>query len=185
MSHYVIDAMSRNPVMVGLDHPARLALFDAERLGVHHVLVTDGGLSVVGMASREELRAAGNDSNVALAMHIGSITIDDQATLEEAEALMDRARVDCLPVTSWDGILHGVITRGDIARARAQIEGDGSGSSTITDPDDGPRCASCGVQEHLRFEADVEVAFCERCLAQSQPPEEPGDELYFTLGGGG
>lgn len=119
MSQFIVDCMSNNPVTVSPDYPARLALTDARRRRVQHVLVTDG--TSYGIASRRALRAAG-DQRTRHAVRVGSATLSDQATFDEAEARMDAEKVDCMPVLGWDGALRGVVTRGDIGRARRTPE---------------------------------------------------------------
>lgn len=174
MSKFVVDCMSTNPVMVGPNYPARLALADARRCRVRHVLVTDG-LSY-GFASRRALRAAG-DGPVWTAVRAACATLSDQATLDEAEARMDASNADCLPILGWDGTLRGVVTRGDIRRTRLEMSE--AGASELSE-----RCAACGATEELEVGGGG-VAFCAECLAQVRPPESAWDELYFVVGGQG
>jgi CBS domain-containing protein len=174
MDHYVIDAMCKTPVMVGPDHSTRAAVADAHRSGVHQILVTDGD-HLVGVLSAEELERARPETPTSTLLTASPITVEEQATLEEAEALMDRHDVDCLPVLTWEGLLRGVITRGDIRRYRA--------SRSSVPPSMRLECAACGSREDVIHEPDVLIAFCVECLRLTQGPTQVGDELYITLGG--
>jgi CBS domain-containing protein len=173
MTRYVQDVMSTNPVMVGATHETSSALREAERRGVHHVVVMDG-CTPVGVVSVQDLNRARPEDRVASLIQSSLVTIDDQLSLDEAVAVMDWARVDCVPVVDWSGLLRGVVTRGDAERARAR------GTQA-------PRhCAACGSRHGLISEPDAPVAFCAACLDQARPPTSPiVEETYFTLGGYG
>jgi CBS domain-containing protein len=167
--------------MVGVDYPAHLALSDANRRGVHGVLVLADDSTPVGVASRAALEAVGT-SPVRCAEVTDCPVISDQATLEDAMTRMQQMNVSCLSVVAWHGGLRGVITAGDIARAQAEsAELKGNPLSAGAEPG---RCASCGDSDELQWR-DESVAFCISCLAHTRAPQRSWEELYFTLGGQG
>ncbi len=166
---YVMDIMSRAPVVVGPQTLASAAADHAARHGVHYLLVIDG-YRLRGVVCGCDLLGAPPRQPVADCMH-APVTIDDQASSEECVDLMNRRAVGCLPVVDWAGALSGVVTRHDLRKAGLLRHA-------------GLRCASCDSSHGLApGAAEAQVVFCRRCLEQSCPPSAE-DEAYFTLGGG-
>lgn len=169
-SNYVMDIMSRAPVVVGPQTVASAAADHAARHGVHYLLVIDG-YRLRGVVCGCDLLGALPKQPVADCMH-SPITIDDQASGEECVDLMKRRDVGCLPVVDWSGALSGVVTRHDLRKAGLLHHA-------------GPRCASCDSSHGLGPGAgeEAQVVFCRRCLEQACPASAE-NEAYFTLGGG-
>lgn len=164
---FLTDYMSTNPVMVGPLELAQLAAEEAERRNVRHVIVTDGR-AVIGVASTEGLKAVPPDVPVAAVMNGNVVVVNDQGTINEAETLMDEADVDCLPVTHWDDLIVGVLTRSDVARCRAEAN---------------PVCSACGACWGTTDELGTGF-LCPSCSERSRPPLDSIDGMYITLGGG-
>ncbi len=164
---FVVDYMSKNPVMVGTQERARWAESEAQRREVHHVIVTDGD-GVAGVVSVDELKAAPPDALVEQVMSRNLIFVSDQATVSEAERLMDQYDVDCLPVMRWDELIVGVITRGDVTRNRPLIP---------------CNCSACG-EATLSTPAleQLGLALCASCEERSHPPKDSFERMYTTLG---
>jgi CBS domain-containing protein len=166
---YVVDLMSRSPVVVGPDTGVSAAVDHAARHGVHYLMVVDG-YRLRGVVCSCDLQATGPEKRVAECMHSPPVTIEDQATCEECVERMGRYGVGCLPVVDWAGALEGVVTRHDLRTA---------GVSYVA------RCESCGSSHGLPpNHFDVPVIFCRRCLEQGGAVSTDGDDDYLTLGGG-
>ena len=116
----VKDYMSR----VILSADKNLSVFEAANLMVEkkipYVIVLDGG-KPVGIVTEEDLiskvLAADRDPKTTKLSDIMTtplLTIDPDATLSEAAAIMSEKRVRKLPVVR-DGIIYGVLTTQDVA----------------------------------------------------------------------
>ncbi|MCR6668592.1 MAG: CBS domain-containing protein [archaeon YNP-WB-040] len=116
----VKDYMSR----VILSADKNLSVFEAAKLMVEkkipYVIVLDGG-KPVGIVTEEDLiskvLAADRDPKTTKLSDIMTtplLTIDPDATLSEAAAIMSEKRVRKLPVVR-DGIIYGVLTTQDVA----------------------------------------------------------------------
>jgi len=175
-SHYVVDVMTDNPVVVGPDASAWSADCLARKRNVHHLLVVDG-YRLVGVVCGCDLRRAAVDAPVAECMCPAPVTIDDQETAEAAASRMRASGVGCLPVLDWSGTLRGVVTRRDLLASGAL-----PGAAFR-------ECAACGSMHGLVSpdgSGDEGTAtFCLRCIEQARKPRSLVDDSYFTLGGGG
>ncbi|MCS7366495.1 MAG: CBS domain-containing protein [archaeon YNP-WB-062] len=116
----VKDYMSR----VILSADKNLSVFEAAKLMVEkkipYIIVLDGG-KPVGIVTEEDLiskvLAADRDPKITKLSDIMTtplLTIDPDATLREAAAIMSEKRVRKLPVVR-DGIIYGVLTTQDVA----------------------------------------------------------------------
>ncbi|MCR6623251.1 MAG: CBS domain-containing protein [archaeon YNP-LCB-024-027] len=116
----VKDYMSR----VILSADKNLSVFEAAKLMVEkkipYIIVLDGG-KPVGIVTEEDLiskvLAADRDPKITKLSDIMTtplLTIDPDATLSEAAAIMSEKRVRKLPVVR-DGIIYGVLTTQDVA----------------------------------------------------------------------
>jgi len=167
-SNFVVDLMSRAPVVVGPQTTASAAADHAARHSVHYLLVIDG-YRLRGVICACDLQLASPEAPVSACMHAPPITIDDQSSCAECEELMNERAVGCLPVVDWSGALTGVVTRHDLRKAGLWHE-------------QGARCASCDSSHGLN-DSDSQVVFCRRCLEQACPATAE-DDGYFMLGGG-
>ncbi|NHV11846.1 MAG: CBS domain-containing protein [Candidatus Verstraetearchaeota archaeon] len=120
MKMSVKDYMSR----VILSADKNLSVFEAAKLMVEkkipYIIVLDGG-KPVGIVTEEDLiskvLAADRDPKITKLSDIMTtplLTIDPDATLSEAAAIMSEKRVRKLPVVR-DGIIYGVLTTQDVA----------------------------------------------------------------------
>jgi rhodanese-related sulfurtransferase/CBS domain-containing protein len=76
---------------------------------------------LLGRIGRDAIRAR-QDVSAAEAMTAGPSTIRPSARLEDVAERMQRQSLTTLPVTTPDGRLVGLITRGDVEQARAAAE---------------------------------------------------------------
>ena len=113
----------------------------ARELGIHHVPVV-AGPELVGMLCTCDLGGVADETPVGARMSCDLVTVRAQRPASEAARKMARWSVGCLPVLR-EGVLVGVVTRGDLARA-----GVASFRST------GPVCAICGGHHHVRGDRD-------------------------------
>jgi hypothetical protein len=89
----------------------------ADEVGVHHLLVVDGG-SLVGVASSRDLRTDAL-APVSSVMAGEVFAVAPSASLGEAAAAMSALNIGCLPVVR-DGLVVGIVTLGDLRRAGLQ-----------------------------------------------------------------
>jgi IMP dehydrogenase len=103
------------PYTVGPDRSVAEARADAERLGVTGLLVTDGGGRPLGILTARDMRAAAA-ATVAEAMTPAGrlVTARPDVGLDEARELLDRHRVEKLPLVDEVGRLAGLITLRDL-----------------------------------------------------------------------
>jgi CBS domain-containing protein len=159
-------ASPRQPVTIAPDASIVAALLKSTTEHVSHLMVTEGR-RLVGMCCVCELDEADNGSSVRTCMNANPATIDLDADISQAVALMSARRVSCLPVIAR-GELYGVITR----HALRQLG--------LLEPDN-ECCGVCGSAEHVRRQRDSsEVALCLDCSRRSQPPDD-----FDELGGDG
>jgi CBS-domain-containing membrane protein len=115
----------------------------------HIVVVAEGNL--LGIACRCDLFPAPDfDERIAARMSRDIFAIHPAASLGEALAAMNSLQVGCLPVVR-DGLLLGLITRGDLRRVGIPESELGA-----------HRCAACGSVRGVR--ADPKLPALELCL---------------------
>jgi CBS domain-containing protein len=133
----------------------------ATEAGHHHLMVTAGD-DLVGVVCTCDLENAPSDASVSDHMSRDPVTIVAGTALAEAADRMARDDVGCLPVLS-EGLVVGVLTRGDVMRA--------TGEDPI-----GRICASCGERHHVHAPRGG-VDFCNDCIDQveaEQPLRDTG-----------
>lgn len=172
VERFVLDAMTRNPVMVAADWDAAAMAREAYERGVHHLIVTDG-CNVLGVVARRDLVRAAPGARVVEFLGGAPITVEEDAKLEQALMLMGEFDVDCLPVMNRDGLLVGVLTRGDVRRSRPPPE-----------PHESAACAACGASGMVVRENDEAVGFCEECWGRARASIWPEEDGYVVIGGG-
>jgi CBS domain-containing protein len=136
--HRVADVMTRSVVAVGRETPFRDIVERLERWKVSAVPVLEGDGRVIGVVSEadllpeEEFRDSAPDryarlrrlSAVAKAgavcaeelMSAPAVTVPGHATLAEAARIMALRHVGRLPVLNGEGVLEGVVSRGDLLK---------------------------------------------------------------------
>jgi acetoin utilization protein AcuB len=116
------DLMTRDVVTLGPEDtlPAAIDLFASRKF--RHLPITDGTRVVGILSDRDAMRALlrGRDAGavkIAAAMTAEPVTIRPYAVLSEAIHLLLSHRINCLPVTTEDGALQGILTSTDLLQA--------------------------------------------------------------------
>ncbi|WP_372462854.1 CBS domain-containing protein [Streptomyces parvulus] len=134
----VSDVMTHTVVAVGRDAPFKEVVALMQQWKVSALPVLEGEGRVVGVVSeadllpKEEFRDSDPDRftqmrrladlakagglTAADVMSAPAVTVHPHATLAEAARIMARRRVKRLPVVSSEGLLEGVVSRGDLLR---------------------------------------------------------------------
>ena len=144
---FVSDQMSRNPVTIDPDTTVTKA---GELMKLHKInrlpvldhgkmvgLVSDGDIarnspSTATTLSQYEIHSLMDQLKVKEIMSRRVIAINEDATIEEAAALMERNNISGLPVLSNVGVVIGVITARDILRAFINMMGLTDGKTRIS-----------------------------------------------------
>jgi hypothetical protein len=135
----------------------------ARRADVRHVLAVNQEDRLVGILCRCDLVGAPPDAPVSAYMSQEIFAIPRNATLEDAVSALAGLRIGCLPVVS-DGIVVGIITRGDLRRAGVSEQL--LGAST---------CACCASPHGVTQDRRQDLELCLDCLDRETPAD--GDEL--------
>ncbi len=104
------------PYTVGPEQTVAEASAEAERLGVTGLVVVDAERRVLGILTGRDMRSAG-EGTVASAMTPAArlVTAEPGIGLDEARKLLDKHRVEKLPLIDDGGRLAGLITLRDLA----------------------------------------------------------------------
>jgi acetoin utilization protein AcuB len=157
----VRDIMSDAVVKVAPSVEATRAIDLANERHVEHLVVARGE-ELLGVLCTCDLWDAVR-SSVGSCMSSPPVTVDADAPLWNAVEIVRTTGVGCLPVVD-DGVLVGVVTRGDHAR---------HGLLDLTDQ----TCESCGTHHHVRRLPGYEHAFCTQCLDKTPASLAPYEEL--------
>ncbi|MEV5875363.1 CBS domain-containing protein [Streptomyces sp. NPDC052101] len=144
--HHVCDLMTRAAVAVGRQAPFKDMVERMEQWQVSALPVLEGDGRVVGVVSeadllpKEEFRNSDPDrftqqrrlSDLAKAgavraeelMSTPAVTVHADATLAEAARIMALRHVKRLPVVNAEGLLEGVISRGDLLKVFLRPDND-------------------------------------------------------------
>ncbi len=116
------SGMILQPITVNPNNTVREALQIMERYKISGVPVVDGKGILVGILTNRDLRflkPTDYDKPVSLFMtKEGLITAQERVTLEEAEEVFQRHKVEKLPIVDREGRLTGLITIKDIAKRK-------------------------------------------------------------------
>ncbi|HRP08412.1 MAG TPA: IMP dehydrogenase [Gemmatimonadales bacterium] len=114
------SGMILNPITLGPDRPVREAHALMRRFRISGVPIVDGGGRLIGIITNRDLQFENElDRPIAEAMtRERLVTAPVGTTLEEAEAILARHRIEKLPVVDGDGVLKGLITVKDIFKRR-------------------------------------------------------------------
>jgi IMP dehydrogenase len=112
--------MILHPITLGPDRPLRDALALMARFRISGVPIVDDGGRLTGIITNRDLQFEQNlDRPVREVMtKEGLVTAAVGTTLEEAERILGRHRIEKLPVVDENGILRGLITVKDIFKRR-------------------------------------------------------------------
>jgi len=114
------SGMILNPITLGPDRPLREALKLMERFRISGVPIVDSAGKLVGIITNRDLQFERQlDRPLRDAMTKDRlVTAPVGTTLEEAERLLGKHRIEKLPVVDQDGILRGLITIKDIFKRK-------------------------------------------------------------------
>ncbi|MDX2192733.1 MAG: IMP dehydrogenase [Gemmatimonadales bacterium] len=114
------SGMIMNPITLGPDRPLREAAALMRRFKISGVPVVDGGGRLIGIVTNRDLQFERNlDQPIREAMtRANLVTAPVGTTLDEAERILARHRIEKLPVVDGDGVLKGLITVKDIFKRR-------------------------------------------------------------------
>jgi IMP dehydrogenase len=114
------SGMILNPITLGPDRPLRDAAALMRRFRISGVPIVDGSGRLIGIITNRDLQFERNlDQPVREAMtRENLVTAPVGTTLEEAERILARHRIEKLPVVDPDGVLRGLITVKDIFKRR-------------------------------------------------------------------
>ncbi|HEU0165960.1 MAG TPA: IMP dehydrogenase, partial [Thermomicrobiales bacterium] len=112
------SGMIVEPVTLGPDRPVAAALAVMERYHISGVPITDENNRLVGILTNRDLRFIENTSQPISDVMTSEnlVTAPTGTSLEEAEAILHRHKVEKLPVVDEDGQLTGLITVKDIQK---------------------------------------------------------------------
>lgn len=114
------SGMIRNPITLGPDRPLREAAVLMRRFRISGVPIVDGSGRLIGIITNRDLQFERDlDQPIHQAMTKDKlVTAPVGTTLEEAERILARHRIEKLPVVDEGGILRGLITVKDIFKRR-------------------------------------------------------------------
>jgi len=119
------ELMSPDPTALrATDSLAKAA--DEMRLGeIHHPPIVDRNNELVGLLSHRDLVGAGADltRSIATLMRRDVTTVGPDTPAHEAAYLLLRHNIGCVPVTSPDDQLIGIITEADFVRVAYAVLG--------------------------------------------------------------
>jgi IMP dehydrogenase len=114
------SGMIRNPITLGPERPVREAAALMRRFRISGVPIVDGNGRLVGIITNRDLQFERNlDQPIKEAMtkeHL--VTAPVGTSLEDAERILAKHRIEKLPVVDPDGVLKGLITVKDIFKRR-------------------------------------------------------------------
>jgi IMP dehydrogenase len=112
------SGMIMDPVTVGPDQRVRDVLALMNRYRISGIPVVDGSHRLIGIITNRDLRfEPDNDQLVSKIMTQGQLyTAPVGTTLEKAKLLLQKHKIEKLPVVDRDGVLHGLITYKDILK---------------------------------------------------------------------
>ncbi len=114
------SGMIRNPITLGPDRPLREAAVLMKRFRISGVPIVDGNGRLIGIITNRDLQFERDlDQPIHQAMTKDKlVTAPVGTTLEEAERILARHRIEKLPVVDAGGVLRGLITVKDIFKRR-------------------------------------------------------------------
>lgn len=116
----VVDAERH---VVGIVTEGDMILQDADLHFPHYIQFLDGVIYLESVRKFEERFRKAFGARVADIMSSEVITVGPEAGVREMATLMADHSVNRLPVVGDDGVLLGIVTRGDVVRAIARSQG--------------------------------------------------------------
>lgn len=113
------SGMITDPVTLSPERSVQDALDIMSRFHISGVPITDNG-RLVGILTNRDLRFEKNMTQVisAVMTHEGLVTARVGVSLDEAREILQRHRIEKLPIVDEDGVLKGLITVKDIEKRR-------------------------------------------------------------------
>ena len=114
------SGMITDPITLGPDRPVSDALDLMKQYSISGVPITNDGV-LVGILTNRDLRFETNVHQLISAVMTkeGLVTAPEGTTLEQAKGILQKHRIEKLPVVDSRGRLKGLITIKDIEKARA------------------------------------------------------------------
>jgi IMP dehydrogenase len=114
------SGMILNPITLTADRPIRDALRLMEKFSISGVPIVDGEGRLEGIITNRDLQFESRlDRSIREVMtHEGLVTTPVGTSLDEAERILHRERIEKLPVVDANGVLRGLITVKDIFKRR-------------------------------------------------------------------
>jgi IMP dehydrogenase len=114
------SGMIQNPVTIGPDEPLREAIALMDRFSISGVPVVDAGGVLTGILTHRDLRFESDRSRAVREVMTaeGLVTAPRGTSLEDAERILQKHRIEKLPVVDDAGRLCGLITFKDISKRR-------------------------------------------------------------------
>ncbi|HYF40043.1 MAG TPA: IMP dehydrogenase, partial [Gemmatimonadales bacterium] len=114
------SGMIMNPITLGPDRPLREAYVLMRRFGISGVPIVDGQGRLVGIITNRDLQFEHNlDQPIREVMTKEKlVTVPVGTSLEDAERILAKHRIEKLPVVDNQGVLKGLITIKDIFKRR-------------------------------------------------------------------
>ncbi len=151
----VSEVMCRSLVAVGPGTRVGRARRLAGEHHVHHLLVLEAG-HLTGVVSQTDLSDQPDEGLVSTVMSLPILGVQATTSIQDAAELMEAKEIGFLPVSSG-GLLLGVVSRGDLARA-------GAGKAGLA-------CDACGSHHGLRGGKDASGrTLCRTCRGKSGRP---------------
>lgn len=115
------SGMIRNPITLSPDRPVREVLMLMRKYHISGIPIVDAERRLVGIVTHRDLRFITDMEQPVSAVMTseGLITAPVGTTLEEAEQILQRHRIEKLPVVDERGVLQGLITFKDIQKRRS------------------------------------------------------------------
>ena len=116
------SGMIQKPYTLGPDRPIRDARRLMETRGVSGVPVVEDGGRLLGIITNRDLLFETDESRTIREVMTGDtlVTAPAGTTLEDAEAIMGRHKIEKLPIVDEEGRLHGLLTVKDILQDEHQ-----------------------------------------------------------------
>ncbi|PSR02807.1 MAG: IMP dehydrogenase [Bacteroidetes bacterium QS_8_68_28] len=114
------SGMIQDPITLRPEGTVREADAMMARHSIGGIPVVDEEERLVGIVTNRDLRFERNGSKALADMMTteGLVTVEMGTTLEEAESILQKHKIEKLPVTDEDGVLEGLITFKDIQKKR-------------------------------------------------------------------
>lgn len=113
------SGMILNPIMLHPDATVADAKKCMHDYSIGGIPIVDGNKKLIGIVTNRDLRfEKEGDKSLSLIMSTNLITCPIGTTLDQAEEILQKHKIEKLPVVDGNGILHGLITFRDITKVK-------------------------------------------------------------------